>query len=84
MQAQINLAKNWQSNTAYGIDSPDLRNLITGSRAKNQTYMSNIMYFLSPHVTFSLEWRRFLTNYRYQALLNNIGNQYNFAVAFTF
>jgi hypothetical protein len=84
MQTQINLSKQWQSNTAYGIDSPDLRNLITGSRAKNQSYMSNIMYFLSPHVTFSLEWRRFLTNYRNQSLLNNIGNQYNAAAAFTF
>ena len=84
MQAQINLSKRWQSNTAYGIDSPDLRNLITGSRAKNQSYMSNIMFFLSPHVTFSMEWRRFLTNYRNQVLLNNIGDQYNFAAAFTF
>jgi hypothetical protein len=84
MQAQINLSKKWQSNTAYGIDSPDLHNLITGSRAKNQSYMSNIMYFLSPHVTFSMEWRRFLTNYRNQALLNNIGDQYNFAAAFMF
>ena len=84
MQAQINLSKKWQSNTAYGIDSPDLRNLITGSRAKNQSYMSNIMYFLTPHVTFSMEWRRFLTNYRNQALLNNTGDQYDFAAAFTF
>ena len=84
MQAQINLSKKWQSNTAYGIDSPDLHNLIAGSRAKNQSYMSNIMYFLSPHVTFSMEWRRFLTNYRNQVLLNNIGDQYNFAAAFTF
>ena len=84
IQAQINLSKKWQSNTAYGIDSPDLRNLITGSRAKNQSYMTNIMYFLSPHVTFSMEWRRFLTNYRNQVLLNNTGDQYNFAAAFTF
>lgn len=84
MQAQITLAKKWQSNTAYGIDSPDLRNLITGSRAKNQSYMSNIMYFLSPNVTLSAEWRRFLTNYRFQQLLNNIGDQYNLAAAYTF
>ncbi len=84
MQLQFNLSKKWQSNTSYGIDSPDLHNLITGSRAKNQTYMSNIMYFISPNVTFSLEWRRFLTNYQNQLLLNNIGNQYNLAAAYTF
>jgi len=83
-QLQINLAKKWQSNTAYGIDSPDLHNLITGSRAKNQSYMSNIMYFFSPSVTLSLEWRRFLTNYQFQPLLNNIGDQYNVAAAYTF
>jgi hypothetical protein len=84
MQAQIYLSKKWQSNTAYGIDSPDLHNLITGSRAKNQSYMSNIMYFLSPNMTLSAEWRRFLTNYRFQPLLNNIGDQYNVAAAYTF
>ena len=84
MQLQLNLSKKWQSNTAYGIDSPDLHNLITGSRSKNQTYMSNLMYLVSPNVTFALEWRRFLTNYRNQLLLNNIGNQYNLAVAYTF
>jgi hypothetical protein len=84
IQVQINPSKKWQSNSAYGLDSPDLRNLITGSRAKNQSYMSNIMYFLSPGVTLSAEWRRFLTNYRFQPLLNNIGHQYNVAIAYTF
>jgi hypothetical protein len=84
MQLQFNLSKKLQSNTAYGIDSPVLRDLFTGSRAKNQNYMSNIMYSLSPHVTFALEWRRFLTNYRSQPLTNNIGDHYNLAVAYTF
>ena len=42
------------------------------------------MYFFSPKVTLSLEWRRFLTNYQFQPLLNNIGDQYNVAAAYTF
>jgi hypothetical protein len=37
MQAQFNWAAKWQTNTAYGIDAPELRNLTTGARAKNQT-----------------------------------------------
>ena len=83
-QLQINLSEKWQSDTAYGIDSPELRNLTTGSRVKNQTYMSNIMYMVSRNLTLSVEWRRFLTNYRNQLLLNNIGDQYNLAIGYTF
>ncbi len=84
MQLQLSLSKKLQSNTVFGIDAPMLRDLIIGSRAKNQTYMSNIMYTISPHVMLALEWRRFLTNYRSQAPANNIGDHYNLAVAYTF
>jgi hypothetical protein len=84
MQAQFNWAAKWQTNAAYGIDAPELRNLTTGTRAKNQTYMVNFMYKFSPAVTFAWEWRRFLTNYRNQLAANNLGDQANMAVAYTF
>jgi len=84
LQVQLNLTKKWQSNTAYGIDAPVLHNLPTGTRSKNQSYMSNVMYHLSPNLTFALEWHRFLTNYRNQAADNNSGDHFNFAAAYTF
>jgi hypothetical protein len=84
LQVQLNLTKKWQSNTAFGIDAPVLGNLITASRSKNQSYMSNIAYHLSPNVAFALEWRRFLTNYLNQAAANNIGDHFNLAAAYTF
>jgi len=73
-----------QSNSAYGIDSPVLRDLPTGSRSKNQNYMSNIMYHLSPNLTLALEWRRSLTDYRNQPGASNGGDHFNFASAYTF
>ena len=84
MQAQFNWAAKWQTNAAYGIDAPELRNLTSGARAKNQTYMVNFMYKFSPEVTLAWEWRRFLTNYRNQLAANNLGDQANMAVAYTF
>jgi hypothetical protein len=84
LQVQLNLTKKWQSNTAYGIDAPEIGNLSTGSRTKNQNYMSNIIYHLSPGVLFALEWHRFLTNFQNQPTLNNINDQFNLAVAYTF
>jgi hypothetical protein len=84
MQAQFNWTAKWQTNAAYGIEAPELRNLITGDRAKNQTYMVNFMYKFSPEVTFAWEWRRFLTNYLNQLAANNLGDQANMAVAYTF
>jgi hypothetical protein len=84
LQVQLNFTKRWQSNTAYGIDAPVLGNLITASRSKNQSYMSNIAYHVSPNLTFAVEWRRFLTNYLNQAATNNIGDHFNLAAAYTF
>jgi len=59
-------------------------NLRTGDRGKNQTYMTNLMYKLSPHVTWALEWRRFLTDYRNQQVLNAIGDHVNLAIGYIF
>jgi hypothetical protein len=84
LQVALQLSKKWQSNTAYGIDAPEFNNLPGGSRSKNQSYMSNIIYHLSPNVAFALEWHRFLTNYRSQATSNNIGDHFNLAAAYTF
>jgi hypothetical protein len=83
-QAQINLHPKWEVNVAYGIDIPNLSQLRTGDRGKNQTYMGNLMYKFAPSVTFAWEWRRFLTNFKNQASANNKGDQANMAVAYTF
>jgi hypothetical protein len=84
MQAQFNWSALWQTNVVYGIEAPELRDLTSGARDKNQTYMVNLMYKFSPDVTFALEWRRFLTNYRNEQALNNLGDHVNLAIAYTF
>jgi len=68
----------------FRIDAPVLWNLADGSRARNQSYMSNITYGLSPNVAFALEWQRFLTNCLSQPLTNNKGDHFNLAAADTF
>ena len=81
---QFNLDAKWQVNLAYGIDIANMAQLRTGDRAKNQSYMGNLMYKWSSSVTFAWEWRRFLTDYRNQRSANNKGDQANLAVAYTF
>jgi hypothetical protein len=83
-QAQFNVNPKWQVNLAYGIDIANMSQLRTGDRSKNQTYMGNLMYKFSPHVTFAWEWRRFLTNFRNQQLANEKGDHANMAVAYAF
>lgn len=83
-QLQINFTKKLQSNTAYGIDAPQTHDLVTGDRSKNQTYMTNLMWHAFPNVTFAIEWRRMLTDYRYEAFINGIGDHFNLAAAYTF
>jgi hypothetical protein len=84
VQAQFNLHPKWQVNMAYGLESLDQSNLRTGDRGKNQTYMTNLMYKFSPHLTWAWEWRRFLTNYSNQATLNAAGDHANMAVSYIF
>jgi hypothetical protein len=83
-QAQLNFNSKWQMNLDYGIESIDGSNLRTGDRSKNQTYMANLMYKMSPRITWAWEWRRFLTNYRNQAAANAIADHTNMAIAYTF
>ena len=83
-QAQVNFSAKWQANLAYGIESIDPTNLRTGDRGKNQTYMTNLMYKVSPHITWALEWRRFLTDFKNQQTLNAIGDHVNLAISYIF
>jgi hypothetical protein len=46
--------------------------------------MTNVMYKWSPNVTFALEYKRFLTNFRNQLLYDELGDHINLAIAFTF
>jgi hypothetical protein len=84
IQAQVNWNTKWQSNLAYGLDSINSHQLAVGARNKTQTYSTNLMYKLSPTVTFALEYRRFLTNFRNQLLFNELGDHVNLAIAFTY
>jgi hypothetical protein len=84
MQAQANWTPKWQTNLAYGIDAINSHQLLAGARNKSQSYMGNVMYKWSPNVTFSWEWKRFLTNFRNQTPFNEQGHHVNMAIAFTF
>jgi len=83
-QAQFNFNPKWQLNLAYGIDADRNRNLRTGDRNKNQTYTGNIIYKYSPNVNLSVEWRRFLTNWKNQQFANEIGDHINLGIAYIF
>ncbi len=84
LQAQFQLHAKWQLNLAYGLEEPDFQELRVGDRSRNQTYMSNLLYRLSPHVTLGWEWRRFLTDFRNQRAANERGDHVNLAVSYIF
>jgi hypothetical protein len=83
-QAQVNLNKKWQINIAYGFEDDQGSNLTTGSRARNQTTMTNLMYKVSPHITWAWEWRRLMTDYQNQRSLNAIIQVANMAISYAF
>ena len=83
-QIQVNFNPKWQLNLAYGIDQPKASELPVGTRDRNQTYMTNLMYKLNSSITFAWEYRRFLTDYRNQLAVDNRGDQANLAVAYGF
>lgn len=83
-QLQINFTSKWQANVSYGIDAERNRNLRTGDRNKNQTYVGNVIYKYSPHVNFAWEWRRFLTTWKNQQFADENGDHVNLAVAYIF
>lgn len=83
-QLQFNFNPRWQSNLAYGIDADRNRDLRTGDRNKNQTYMFNVIYKLTPTVNFAWEWRRFLTSWKNQRFANENGDHFNLGIAYIF
>jgi hypothetical protein len=83
-QLQFTFNPKWQTNLAYGIDAEKNRQLRTGDRNKNQTYMGNVIYKYSPHVNFAWEWRRFLTNWKNQRFANENGDHFNLGIAYIF
>jgi hypothetical protein len=55
--------KNFSANFGYGVEDNRDQNLIVGIRKRNQTYMLNGQYKLSPNFTIALEYRRVLTDW---------------------
>jgi hypothetical protein len=62
--------KNFSMNIGYGIEDNRDQDLIVGIRKRNQTYMVNGQYKFSPNFTFSLEYRRVLTDWFREPLSN--------------
>jgi hypothetical protein len=83
-QASFNVNPTWQVNLAYGLDLPNVSQLRQGDRSRNQTYIGNVMYKLTQRVTFALEYRRLLSDYKNQAEANERGDHVNLAAAYTF
>jgi hypothetical protein len=71
-------------NLVYGIELANMSQLRTGDRSKNQSYMGNLIFKLSPSTIFAWEWRRILTDFRNQRSANEQGDVANLGVAFTF
>jgi hypothetical protein len=84
IQAQFDLSRRWQLNLAYGLEVPNASQLVVGSRWRNQTYMGNLIFKLTPNVIFAGEYRRLLTDYRNQPFGNERGDHVNLAVGYIF
>jgi hypothetical protein len=84
IQAQFDLTHRLQLNLGYGLEVPNASQLPVGSRSRNQTYMGNLIYNLTPNVVFASEYRRLLTDYRNQAFANERGDHVNLAVGYIF
>jgi hypothetical protein len=83
-QAQFNFTQKWQLNLVYGIDDPNARDIAVGSRTRNQSYMGNVMYKYTSHLTIAWEYRRMLTDFRNQMFANERGDTANLAFAYFF
>jgi hypothetical protein len=76
--------KKFSANFGYGIENNRDQDLLVGSRARNQTYMVNGQYRLTPNFTLALEYRPVLTDYFRQAAANNKLNWVNLSFLYTF
>jgi hypothetical protein len=83
-QAQFDLARRWQLNLAYGIDDPNVRDILIGSRTRNQSYMGNVIYKFTQNLTIAWEYRRLLTDFRNQLFANERGDTANLAFGYMF
>jgi len=83
-QAEFNFTPRWQMNLVYGIDDPRVHDLLVGSRTRNQSYMTNLIWKYTAHVLFALEYRRLLTDFRNQPFANERGDTANLAVGYLF
>jgi len=83
-QAQVNFNARWQANLTYGLESASAAQLPVGNRSRNQTYMGNIMFKVSPALTFAWEYRRLLTDFRNQPLANERGDHVDLGIAYMF
>jgi len=52
-QAQFNFKRRWQVNLGYGIEVPNASQLPVGNPWRNQTYMGNVIFKLTPNVLFA-------------------------------
>jgi hypothetical protein len=83
-QAEFNFTPKWQVNLVYGIDDPTASNLPLGARARNQSYMGNLIWKTTPHVNIAWEFRRMLTNFRDQPSATLPADTEDLAVAYIF
>jgi hypothetical protein len=84
IQPQFNLTERWQLNVGYGLEVPNATQLPVGNRDRNQTYMGNVIYQMTPNILFALEYHRLLTDYLNQPFGNERGDNVNLAVGYIF
>src|SRR5262247_2341838 len=85
-QMAIKARSDLDFNFAYGQEDPRNRDIFSGqvsasTRFKNQVGSANFIWQLRQNFLFSLEYRRFWTNY---TLRQRTGNHYNLAVGYMF
>jgi hypothetical protein len=76
--------KNFSANFGYGVEDNRDEDLITGIRKRNQTYMINGQYKLSPYFTTALEYRRVLTDWFRQPFADQKMNWVSLAFLYSF
>jgi hypothetical protein len=85
-QMAIKARSDLDFNFAYGQEDPRNRDIFSGQvsasrRFKNQVGSANFIWQLRQNLLFSLEYRRFWTQYTAQ---QRTGNHYNLAVGYMF
>jgi len=76
--------KKFSVNAGYGIEDNRDRDLLVGLRKRNQTFLVNSQYKLSPQVTFALEYRHVWTDFFNQPTADHRLNWANIAFLYSF